>query len=222
MKTDRALLAALFTVAILAEDGGSQGLTTPADWRWRLDRPATLVTGEDVPDTSWRFVGMPPGWHVTTGPGVVLFHPDEQATGRYSLSADFVLFPNPSESPFGLVLGAADLRSATADHLAVQLRRDGAVRVLAVVGGREQVLSAWRIHSAIRVHPGTGVVTNRLRVSVAPDSIRAFVNDSVVAAVGRDGLRADGQFGLQIGERMNFHITILDHIRHLAPARSRR
>ncbi|HEX9565264.1 MAG TPA: hypothetical protein VF981_14880, partial [Gemmatimonadaceae bacterium] len=217
-----ALPALWASLAANSQPVQAQDLKTPPDWRWRLDRPAQLVTGEVVPDSAWRFVGMPPGWHITTGPGVVLYHPAERATGRYSLSADFILFPNPSDNHFGLVLGGADLSSATADHLAVQLRRDGAVRIAASRGGAETVLAPWRVHTAIRVHPGTGVITNRLRVAVAPDSLRVFVNDSAVVAVGRGGLVTDGQFGLQIGEKLNFHITILDHIRHLAPARGGR
>ena len=31
-------------------------LTTPTDWRWRLDTPADLVTTLDVPERSWLFV----------------------------------------------------------------------------------------------------------------------------------------------------------------------
>lgn len=217
----RPVRAVLLCLALAAPtvESQAQGLTTPGDWRWRLERPAQLVTGQDVPDSAWRFVGMPPGFHITTGPGVVLFNPGERATGRYSLSADFVLFPNPTDSPFGLVLGGADLSSASAGHLAVQLRRDGAVRVLRAGGGAEQVLAPWKVHSAIRAHAGSGTVTNRLRVAVGADSLRVFVNDSAVSAVPGAGLVTDGQFGLQIGEKLNFHITTLDHIRHLAPAR---
>jgi hypothetical protein len=197
-------------------------LTTPADWRWRLDGPATLVTGPVASDSVWSFVGMPPGWHITTGPGVVLYHPAERASGFYSLSADFILFPDPSESAFGLVLGGSDLASASAGHLAVQLRRDGSVRIVSSGGGRESELAPWRVHPAVKPHPGTGTVTNRLRVRVGPDSLRVFVNDSAVVAVSAAGLTMEGQFGLQIGRRLNFHITTLDVTRHLAPARGAR
>jgi len=197
----------------------AQGLTTPSEWRWRLDRPATLVTEQAVGDSAWRFVAMPPGWHVTTGPGVLLFEPTERATGRYALSADFLLFPGPSDAGFGLVLGGADLAAAATPLVNVQLRRDGTVRILSVQGGRVEVLADWAAHPAIRAHPGTGVVGNHLRVDVASDSLRVFVNDTVVTAVASAGLVTDGQFGLQVGEGLNMHITTLDVTRHLAPAR---
>jgi hypothetical protein len=216
------LLGAVLIAAIVSPvAAGAQELTTPPDWRWRLDAPAQLVTAQPASDSTWQFVGMPPGWHVTTGPGVVLFHPAERATGRYSLSSDFVLFPNPSDSPYGLVLGGSDLGSASEPSIAVQLRRDGAVRIAAERDGNEQVLAAWRTHAAIRPHPGTGTVSNRLRVAVAPDSVRVFVNDSAIVAVPASGLRLDGQYGFRIGARLNMHITTLDHTRHLAPGRGR-
>lgn len=219
----RLTIAALVAAAVASPVAASaQELTTPPDWRWRLDGPAQLVTAQPASDSTWQFVGMPPGWHVTTGPGVVLFHPAERGTGRYSLSSDFVLFPNPSDSPYGLVLGGADLGSANAPSIAVQLRRDGAVRVVAIQDGNEHILAPWRTHAAIKPHSGTGTVTNRLRVGVAPDSVRVFVNDSAIVAVPASGLQLDGQYGFRIGGRLNMHITTLDYTRHLAPGRVRR
>jgi len=209
-------LAIGFLVGMSGEAGAQ--LTTPSEWRWRLDRPARLVTGQEVPDSAWRFVGMPPGWHVTTGPGVTLFNPTERAAGRYSISAAFVLFPHPGDDGYGLVFGGADLGSADAARLAVQLRRDGAVRVVAERLGQEQALSPWTLHPAIRP-AGAEPVTNRMRVAVAPDSVRVFVNDTAVAAIGVAGLATEGQFGFRIGGGLNLHITTLDLTRHLAPAR---
>ncbi len=215
----RTSLLPLALALALPHSGDAQSLTTPADWRWRLDTPARLTTAQDVPDSSWRFVGMPPGWHITTGPGVVIYHSQERATGRYSLATEFALFPHPSDAGFGLVFGGADLASPAAARLAVQLRRDGAVRVVSTTEGREQVLAPWGVHPAANPHPGTGVISNRLRVAVAPDSLRVFVNDSAVVAVTAAGLATEGQFGLRIGEGLNVHVTSLDIVRHLAPAR---
>jgi hypothetical protein len=217
----RSLAVAALLGLTAPRSGAAQQLATPPDWRWRLDRPARLLTEQDVPDSAWRFVAMPPGWHVTTGPGVVLYHPAERAAGRYSLAASFVLFPGPSEHGFGLVLGAADLGSPGADQISIELRRDGAVRVSAQASGQERELAPWRVHPAIRPSVDSGVVTNQLRVAVAQDSLRIFVNDSGVVAVAATGLRTDGQFGLRIGAGLNMHITTLDHIRHLAPGRRR-
>jgi len=214
------LVLAFGFIATTVPGAGAQQLATPSDWRWRLDTPARLVTEQAVPDSAWRFVTMAPGWHVTTGPSVILFHPESQAAGRYALSADFLLFPNPGDAGYGFVLGASDLASPNTALIAVQLRRDGAARVAVTRRGKEETLAAWTIHQAIHAHPGSGVVSNRLRVEVGSDSLRVFVNDTAVVAVGAAALTTDGQFGLQIGKNLNFHITTFDLISHLAPART--
>jgi hypothetical protein len=185
-------LAALAPVA--AQDAA------PPEWRWRLDRQVSFNAAQQrTSDTAWRFVRMPPGFHVTTGPAAVLYHPAERASGRYSLQADFVLFPRPSESGYGVAFGGVDLADPAGSYLLVQLRRDGAVRVVAMDKGAERSLAPWVTHTAIKPHPGSGVVTNRLRVRVGSDSLRVFVNDSAVVAVPAAGLRTDGAFGLQWG-----------------------
>lgn len=219
MKGSRSSIAVAALSLVLGAELKAQELTTPPVWRWRLEAPARLVTGQQVPDSAWRFVGMPPGWHINSGPGVIVYHPQERASGRYSLAAAFAVFPRPTEMPYGLVLGATDLNAASPRYMAVQLRRDGAVRVVEMAEGREAVLAPWTVYPAVKPHPGGGVVTNRLRVAVAPDSVRIFVNDSALVAVSAAGLATDGQFGLQAGKGLDLHVTFLDVIRHLAPGR---
>jgi hypothetical protein len=76
------------------------------------------------------------------------------------------------------------------------------------------------VHAVIKPHTGSGVVTNRRRVGVTADTLRVFVNDSAIASVGITGVRTSGHFGFRIGDKVNLHLTILDYIRHLAPARN--
>jgi hypothetical protein len=176
------------------------------------------VTGGPPPDqAAWRFERMPPGWHVTTGPGALLHDPRERAEGRYSLTGHFALFPDPSDAGYGLFVGGAGLDGDAPSWLAILLRRDGAVGVVRHRAGADSVLAPFAGHPAVKRGDGRGVVSNRLRVAVAPDSLRVFVNDSAVVAVPRDGLALEGGFGLRIGPGINLHVTILDHTRHLAP-----
>ena len=126
---------------------------------------------------------------------------------------------NPSEAGFGLFLGGRGLEGDTASYIAVLLRHDGAVSVVARGTGPDVTLSPWTTHEAIKPYPGTGVVTNRLRVAVMPDSIGVFVNDVAVTGAALGGRPTEGSFGFRIGGGINMHLTILDYIRHLAPAR---
>jgi hypothetical protein len=200
-----------------AAQAQAQETGIPAGWRWAPD-PAVEAAAAD---SAFRFDRMPPGFHITTGPAGLIYPPDERAAGMFSLVADFVVFPQTTESGFGIFLGGADMESEAPTYLAALLRRDGAVSVVRRTRGTETVLVPWTTNPAITPHPGEGVITNRLRVNASTDSLRVFVNDSSLARIPLGDAATDGHFGFRVGQRVNLHITILDHIRHLAPARSR-
>ena len=203
----------LFLAAFRTPGASAQTDSGIPGWRWRADKPAA--------DTAAAFDQMAPGWHITSKSAGLLYPSSEGANGSFSLVADFVIFPETTDSGFGLFLGGADLEANAATYLAALLRRDGAFSVISRTGGNEFVLVPWTRHLAVKAHPGTGTVTNRLRINASADSLRIFVNDSAVARIRLGNVRTDGHFGLRVGERVNLHLTILDLTRHLAPARSR-
>ncbi|CAN5240394.1 hypothetical protein BH23GEM2_BH23GEM2_19130 [soil metagenome] len=106
-------------------------------------------------------------------------------------------------------------------YISALLRRDGAVTVVRTTQGIPRILVPWTHHTAIKPHSGSGVVTNRMRLNASADSLRVFVNDSAVVRIPMENSALSGQFGFRVGEGVNLHLTILDHTRHLAPARSR-
>lgn len=215
MKTSLLLLlcvAALCPARLHAQSAGA----APPGWRWTLDGNAG-----STPADSSRLDRMPPGWHITTGPAGLLYPSAERASGPFTLVADFVVFPSTAESGFGLFLGGSDLESDSSTYVATLLRRDGAFAVVRRSRGAESTLLEWTRHTAIKPHPGSGTVTNRLRLNASADSLRVFVNDSAVVALALGSVATEGHFGFKVGERVNLHITILDYIRHLAPQRSR-
>ena len=92
--------AAVLTVAVLAVATASAAaqLKTPVDWKWRVEGATGKVVDADPPkSTDTRFVAMPPGWHLTTGPATLLYHPDYQTKGNFSVEAEIFLFPGESQ-----------------------------------------------------------------------------------------------------------------------------
>jgi hypothetical protein len=136
-------------------------LTTPTDWKWRQDAAAPLASGAKMEPGSWVFVQMPPGWHVTTGPGVLLYpsaHGD--VGGNFSLEAEIFLFSGESSEEYGVFLGGHDIEgTATPDYSAFVLRRDGQAAVLRRRAGQTAVVAAWQPHEAIV--PGKAGDTSR-------------------------------------------------------------
>lgn len=176
-----------------------------------------------MPDGSWRFVGMPPGWHVTTGPGVLLFPAQAPAlSDRFSLEAEIFLFAGESREPFGIFLGGRDVDSTgPAQYTAFVIRRDGRAAVLSYGAAGVQPIVDWQPHEAIVPHAGRGnPVKNVLRVDVEPKEIALRVNGAAVATAPRGGLGTSGTFGLRIGSGVNLHVSTLDITMRLAPPAS--
>lgn len=208
-------------LALCSATAAAQEPIAPPGWSWTLERPARLVAEQAVPDSAWRFVRMPPGFHVTTGPAGILYPENVSAAGEFSLVADFVVFPGTSANGFGIFLGGSGIDGASPSYLAALLRRDGAIAIVRRDRGQSRFLAPWSIHDVIRPHTGSGVVTNRLRVHASADSLRIFVNDSALVRVPLDAAPTAGRFGFTVGDSVNLHLTILDYVRHLAPPRSR-
>jgi hypothetical protein len=192
----------------------------PASLSAQLPRPSSWKTLTDggVTDTV-SFVPMPPGWHVTTGPGALLYDPAHTASGRYAVSMEVYLFPGTSQSGYGLFVGGSALESADAGYLAFTVTRDGAAAVERVEGARRTtLLPAWRA-AAVKPHPGGDeTVFNVLTVRIEPDSVRFDANGARVAALPRGTLPLDGAFGIRAGAGVNLHVSNIDFTTRLAPA----
>lgn len=199
---------------------GARQLQTPADWRWRTDVPAKVTNTGNAGDDVMVYVAMPPGWHITTGPGVALFQPSYTGRGNFTLESQVFLFPGDSQEEYGLFIGGKGLdpASASASYLAFVGRRDGQAAVLRHAGGKVEPIVAWKTNDAVVPHPGgTDTAKNVFRVEVAPTEIIFGANGKEIARVPRAGLDTDGQFGFRVGKGMNLHVSTLDATYRLAP-----
>ena len=195
-------------------------LTTPTNWKWRQDAPAPLAAGSKMEPGSWVFVQMPPGWHVTTGPGVLLYPTtNSEIDGNFTLEAEIFLFPGEAADEYGVFLGGQDIDSSAApDYSAFVLRRDGHAAALRRRGGQTTPMAAWQRHEAIVAGTtGGDPVKNVLKVDVDPANVTLSVNAAKVLAVPRADVRIDGRVGFRVGKDMNLHITTLNVTRKLAP-----
>lgn len=193
----------------------------PDDWTWRLDGPQALVTGQDVGAGEWRYVRMPPGWHVTTtAQGALLFPKDRAVEGRWGIEVELFLFPNPSDSPLGIVLEARDAAPG-ARQLRFVMRRDGAAAVMGRHDGRDTTLVAWTSDSSVAGHPGAGVVKFVLRLVHEPETLAFSINGHEMLALPTGGDDDTVVPGLRVGPGLNLHVSRFDLITPLAPPRQR-
>lgn len=205
-------------LSLVAPILAAQGLTPPG-WSWRTDAPATPRRGgtEPITEGQFEFSFMAPGWHITMGPGGVLYDGGEGAQGRFMLEGEFILFPNASNGEYGLFVGGSDLTGDGQGWLAFVVRADGRAAVLRSEAGGRSMLMDWTPHAAVKPKPADGTVKNFITVRAEPDSVRFVVNGERVAAWPRAALAVDGAYGFRIGRGVNLHVTNLDITRRLAP-----
>jgi hypothetical protein len=212
--------AAVVVAALMAVGTGTgQGLKTPADWKWAPDAPAKVIeSGEAKPDAMY-FVAMPPGWHITQGPGAVLYQPEYQARGNFVVEAEIFLFPEGGADEYGVFLGGRSLDApAGRSYLAFVARRDGQAAVIDRKPGGGTPLVNWATGAAAP-QKGPDPMKNVFKVEAGPRELVFSVNGIQVTKLERGTLAVDGPFGLRIGKGLNVHVSRLDLTSRLAPAK---
>lgn len=190
-----------------------ENLAVPEGWRFRLDSPdeaTELVAAEEPASGDIRFVNMTPGWHVTTGPRVILYHPAARAQGDFRATATMHLFaPGQRNEAYGLFVGGRDLQGADQRYVYFLIRRSGDYLVKLRDGDSTEEIVGWTSHDA--VVPFTDeteeTATNTLSVTARGDSLHFSVNGVEVDAVAREGLPIDGRVGWRVNHALDLHVS---------------
>jgi hypothetical protein len=210
----------LLLAALPAGPLSAQGLQVPASWRWVTDEPARVTAVTDrVPDSAFSFVRMAPGWHITMGPGGVLFDPRYFAEGPFTLESEVFHFPNSANGEYGFFVGGTALDGTSPRYVGFALRGDGSVAVWERSGGATRFLVEWRRADAVIPNDGRDVVRNVVRLVVTRKEAVLKANGLDVVVLPRENLALDGQFGFRVGRGVNLHATTLNVTHRLAPTR---
>jgi hypothetical protein len=188
-------------------------LSTPPTWHVRFDGghgdhgDHASVGSDSTADV--YFVNMVPGWHITTGPAAIFYHPASTGDGEYRAEALIHLFePGDRLEAYGLIIGGRDLDGDDIAYDYFVIRKSGEFLVKRRSGEETSVLIPWTAHSAIRPYPdgGTGAIGNTLAVDVGETEVAFIVNDQEVARLPRASVNTDGVVGLRINHGLNVHV----------------
>lgn len=187
----------------------------PTDWEIRFDRPSDdyVVAGDTTTaDPDIFFTNMTPGWHVTSGPAAIYWHPASTAEGDYSVSSNIFLFdPGQRNEAFGLFVGGSDLAGEGQQYLYFLLRRSGEFLVKQRNGSETMDVVGWTAHDAINAWSADAdPVANVLGVQTEGDMISFTVNDQVVHSQAKGDLPTDGVVGFRVNHALNLHISTFD------------
>ncbi len=191
--------------AVAAQD--PEELPFPEGWEVRFDRE-----GADMDDL--YLVTMPPGYHVTTGPAMIAWHPDSVAAGNFRVESQTFLFdPGGRREAFGFFVGGSDLQGPDQRYTYFLLREGGEFLVKTRAGTETTVVHDWTAHPAIVSYAtkpeDAGTAENVLALEAAGDQLRFWVNGELVWTGPRAELATDGVFGLRVNHGLNLHMTTI-------------
>lgn len=191
-----------------------ENLAVPEGWEIRLDRPAPdVVVGSDAETADIFFVNMTPGWHITTGPRAIFYHPESVVSSDFKIKSLIHLFDTKGRDRegFGLFFGGKNLQEDSQEYLYFLIRNTGDFLVKARKGSETENIIGWTASDTIVKYVGgddpTG--TNELTVEVVDGMIKFHINGTEVSSISTDGWVTDGIFGLRVNHQVNLHIEDL-------------
>ncbi len=202
------LAAAAALVLPAYAPASAQQFDRPEGWLVRFDDDRAVE--EDLES----FVSMPPGWHVTSGPAAIYWHPEQVASGRYRVEMEVYLFdPGARREAFGIFVGGRDLEGADQAYAYFLIRNGGEFIVKRRAGADAPTLEPWTAHRAVRSYTDRGdeaSVRNVLAVDVDEKRVRFLVNGEEVWNGPRGDLPLDGTYGFRINHGLNLHVARIE------------
>ncbi|MFK7845727.1 MAG: hypothetical protein AB8G77_10525 [Rhodothermales bacterium] len=189
------------------EDNG----IVPADWHVRLDSPdPSTVISADPDSSDIYFTTMTPGWHVTTGPAGIFYHPNSTAEGTFEASLAVHLFdPGERKEAFGMIIGGKNLDAENQTYDYFLIRNSGEFLIKRRTGAETSMLHEWTANDAIvrYTDAAESSVLNKMAVKAEDSEVIFMINDVEVARLPKDEVQTEGIVGLRVNHALNLHIS---------------
>lgn len=190
-------------------------LQVPEGWEVRLDRNMEdVIIGSDPDSSDIYFVNMTPGWHITSGPAAIYYHPSNMASGDFELSAVLHLFDpgNRNREAFGIFVGGERLKDDDQSYLYFLIRNTGEFLIKERMGTETKVIQDWTSSDSINLYTDDledASAQNTLKASVSESNLMFYINGTEVATVPATNYSTDGLYGLRVNHSINLHISDL-------------
>ena len=185
----------------------------PEDWIVRLDRPnPDVVIGSDNESADIYFVNMTPGWHITSGPSGIYYHPASTAKGTYEAMAGIHLFdPGNRNEAFGIFIGGESLDAPGQAYDYFLIRNSGEYLIKRRRGEQTELIQDWTAHEAITrfTSDSESSVLNTLSIRVSEGEVGFLINDVKVTSIAASDIKTEGIVGLRVNHALNIHVSDL-------------
>jgi len=206
---------------ILAQEGPSTSVSGGGvlikDWTGQIDAKEKTA---GLTLNSAKLVKDGKAMHVTTGPAVTYWNPENKATGDYTVSATFFepkyMSINDHPHPYGIMIAGNDLGTEQQSYLYCAAYGNGTFIVRGFgptpfqLGGR-----APKADPAVNKAAGVGQpVTQEIAITVKGDTVSCSINKKQVASFTRTEVVApgklkstDGVYGLRFAHNTDATVT---------------
>jgi hypothetical protein len=195
-------------------EGG--GVSVPG-WTGKIDAREEQA-GKSLKDA--KFAKEGDAFHVTTGPAITYWNPDNKGAGNYTVKATFTepkyMSLNSHPHPYGIVIAGNGLGTAQQSYLYCAAYGNGTF-IVRGFGPEPFQMNGKRAEANDAVHkaagPG-GPVTQEIALSVKGDRVECAINGTVVAGYDKSALvttgklkSTDGVFGLRFAHNTDATVT---------------
>jgi hypothetical protein len=197
-----------------AIEGG--GISVPG-WVGRID-PKEISAGEKLSNAKLATEGG--ALHVTTGPAVAYWNPDNKASGSYTVKATFTepkyMSLNNHPHPYGIFIAGNEMGTDQQSYLYCAAYGNGTF-IVRGFGPAPFQLNGGRGAASPAVHkaagPG-GPVTQEIALSVKGNKVECAINGTVVGTYDTAGLvtggklkSTDGVYGIRFAHNTEAFVT---------------
>jgi hypothetical protein len=170
------------------------GITVPG-WMGRID-PKEMSGGEKLENA--RLARDGDALHVTTGPAVAYWNPENTARGDYTVKATFkearYMNLNTHPHPYGIFIAGNDMGTERQSYLYCAAYGNGTFIVRGFGPAPFQMNGRWSSSSAVNRASGPGEpVTQEIALSVKGNKVECAINGTVVATYDKSALVANGK-----------------------------
>jgi hypothetical protein len=170
------------------------GITVPG-WMGRID-PKELRGGEKLENA--RLTKDGDALHVTTGPAVAYWNPENTARGNYTVKATFkearYMNLNTHPHPYGIFIAGNDMGTDRQSYLYCAAYGNGTFIVRGFGPAPFQMNGRWSSNSAVNRASGPGEpVTQEIALSAKGNKVECTINGTIVATYEKSLLVADGK-----------------------------
>jgi len=198
-----AIAVAALTLVLGASDARAQDANRPVvgggiavpGWMRRID-PKEKSGGEKLENA--RLTKDGDALHVTTGPAVAYWNPENTARGNYTVKATFkearYMNLNTHPHPYGIFIAGNDMGTDRQSYLYCAAYGNGTFIVRGFGPAPFQMNGRWSSNSAVNRASGPGEpVTQEIALSVKGAKVECAINGTVVATYDKSALVTDGK-----------------------------